>query len=103
VQVNVQVTPLYDVYVPNVFSPNGDGNNDYFQVYGNKDAWEEFSIQIFDRWGEKVYESGDMNFQWDGSYRGEKLPVGVYVYEFNVVYINSHPDKLYTGSITLLR
>ena len=60
-------------------------------------------MQIFDRIGEKVFETTDMNFKWDGNYRGKPLPPGVYVYTLRVVYTDNHTDKLFKGSITLLR
>jgi len=101
--VTITVIPTYEVYIPNAFTPNGDGNDDYFEVFGNKDVWKFFSIEIFDRVGEKVFESNDMNFKWDGSYKGKPLPLGVYVYTVRVVYADNHTDKLFKGGVTLLK
>jgi gliding motility-associated-like protein len=101
--VTVTVIPAYSVYFPNAFTPNGDGVDDFFEVFGNKDVWQFFSIEIFDRLGEKVFESNDMNFKWDGMFKGKPLPVGVYVYEARVVYTDNHTDKLYKGGVTLLK
>ena len=102
-KVVITVTPTYDIFVPNVFTPNGDGKNDMFEVFGNKDAWKYFDIQLFDRWGEKVFESHDMNFGFDGQFKGKQLPVGVYVYQIHLVYLDNYTDKLFKGSVTLLR
>jgi len=99
----VIVNPKYVVYIPNAFTPNGDGSNDYFQVFGNKEAWKQFNVTIFDRLGEKVYESNDMNFKWDGTYRGRLLTPTVLVYLVNIVYLNNHTDELHKGSLTLIR
>lgn len=101
--VNVIVNGKYEVFVPNVFSPNGDGANDYFEVFGNKEAWKQFEVTVFNRWGEKVYESSDMNFKWDGIFKGELQNPGVYVYTVKLVYLNNYTDKMYKGTLTLIR
>ena len=101
--VHVNVIPVYSIFLPNVFTPNGDGKNDYFEVFGDKSAWKQFSIKIFDRIGELVFESSDMNFNWDGTYKGKPLPAGVLVYQAYVVYLDNHANDTYKGSITLLR
>jgi gliding motility-associated-like protein len=54
--------------------------NDYFEVFGNKQAWKQFEVQVFNRIGEKVYESNDMNFKWDGTYKGVLINPTVLVY-----------------------
>ncbi|MFN8300717.1 MAG: PKD domain-containing protein [Chitinophagales bacterium] len=91
------------VFIPNAFTPNGDGTNDYFEVFGNKEAWKQFDVQIFDRIGEKVYESTDMDFKWDGTYKGTRLNPAVFVYLVRVVYLNNVTEKLLKGSVTLMR
>ena len=102
-KVTITVVPAYDIFIPNVFTPNGDGNNDFFEVFGNKKAWKQFEVQVFNRWGEKVYESNDMNFKWDGIFRGKTAPQSVYVYQVHLVYLDNYTDKLYKGSVTLVR
>ncbi|MBP6730735.1 MAG: gliding motility-associated C-terminal domain-containing protein, partial [Chitinophagales bacterium] len=99
----VNVIPKYTVFIPNGFTPNGDGSNDFFEIFGNKEAWKQFEVAVFDRLGEKVYESNDMNFKWDGTYRGKGLNPAVFVYVIKVVYLNNFTDKVYKGSLTLLR
>lgn len=87
-------------YIPNAFSPNGDGYNDVFYVYGK--AVTEVKFSIFDRWGEKVFESNDLNFGWNGVYKDEVMPPGVFVYYAELYFENG--DKVEEkGSITLLR
>jgi gliding motility-associated-like protein len=99
----VSVTPRYDVYIPNVFSPNGDGANDFLTYYGNQAAIKQVQFSVFNRWGEKVFESSGIHFQWDGQYRGNPLPVGVYTYQARFVFVNNYSTPLYSGSVTLLR
>jgi gliding motility-associated-like protein len=86
-----------------VFTPNNDGNNDFFEVFGNKEAWKQFNVEVFNRWGEKVYDSDDMNFKWDGIYKGVAAPPAVYVYVIHITYLDNYTDKIYKGSVTLVR
>ena len=101
--VKITVIPIHDIYIPNAFTPNGDGNNDYFEVFGNKQTWKQFEVQLFNRWGEKVFESNDMNFKWDGIFKGKPSPASVYVYQIHLVYLDNFTDKIYKGSLTLVR
>jgi gliding motility-associated-like protein len=85
------------IYIPNTFTPNGDGVNDIFiaSIYR---PCEIYSITIFNRWGQKVFFSDDAaNFNWDGSFNGEKLAEDVYVY------ILESGNTRQQGSITILR
>ncbi len=71
------------IYVPNIFSPNADGANDYFIIYGGVDVFTIRSFQIYNRWGEKVFEGRDVKPNtidggWDGTFKGKELNPGVY-------------------------
>lgn len=95
-----------NIFVPNTFSPNGDGNNDVFYPRG-KGVYTIKSLRIFNRWGEMVFEksnfqANDTNAGWDGTFKGQKLPSDAYVYSLEIMCDNSTsvPTK---GSITLLR
>lgn len=101
--VRITVIPTYEIFVPNVFTPNGDGANDYFEVFGNKDSWKQFNIMVFNRWGEKVYESNDMNFKWDGTFKGVVLTPAVFVYTVSLVFLDNYVPEIYKGSVTLMR
>lgn len=101
--VRITVIPAYEIFIPNVFTPNGDGANDYFEVFGNKQSWKQFNIMVFNRWGEKVYESNDMNFKWDGVYKGVVLNPSVFVYTVNLVFLDNYVPEIYKGSVTLMR
>jgi gliding motility-associated-like protein len=70
------------IYIPNIFSPNGDGENDFFQVYGSD--WREYRMEIYNRWGGLIFESEDPNINWDGKHykNGEDCPQAVFVYKF---------------------
>jgi gliding motility-associated-like protein len=100
--VSIQVNNETNVFVPNAFTPNNDGVNDQFKMFGDLGNIYFMEVAVFDRWGEKVYESNDPNFEWDGTYRGEPAPTGVYVYVATAVFNNgTHRDM--KGSVTLLR
>ncbi len=99
----VTVIPNYNVFIPNAFTPNGDGENDFWQIFGNMNGIKQFEIMLFNRIGEKVFDSTDLYFKWDGLYRGEKVPPGVYVYHAKFVWLNNHTDNKYTGSLTVIR
>lgn len=75
----VEVIPEMALYVPNTFTPNDDGLNDTFGIAG--EAISEFRIQVFNRWGQLVFESKNANERWDGTYAGQKVPQGVYIYK----------------------
>ena len=102
-KVNVTVIPNYDVYIPNAFTPDGNGVNDVFEMFGNKKALQYLDVKIFNRIGEKVYESNDIDFKWDGTYKGVLQQPGVYVYTINTVFIDGERKEIYKGGITLIR
>ena len=66
------------LHVPNAFSPNGDGTNDVFSIGGQH--INQLHIRIFNRWGQKVFESKDSEFEWKGSFKGRKLKADTYFY-----------------------
>jgi gliding motility-associated-like protein len=101
--VSVDVIEDHTIFPPNAFSPNGDGNNDVFQLFGNLAGIKTFNIMIFDRWGEKVFESNESTFSWDGTYKNELLPPSVCVYVMKAVFLDGRSEKIYKGSITILR
>lgn len=67
------------VYAPNAFSPNGNGQNEEFFVFQNPYV-TDFTIFIYNRWGELVYQSNSIDFRWNGNFNGTPLPVGTYAY-----------------------
>jgi len=90
------------VFIPNSFTPNGDGLNDQFGLAGVTAGVSQMEMQIFNRWGELIFESTDINRRWDGTYRGEPAQVGVYVYK--VKFTNPKQTKWFflDGEIHLL-
>lgn len=95
------VTVYYDgvLYVPNAFTPNGDGVNDIFYAFG-KDI-VEFNMQIFDRWGELMFETEDLHKGWDGTYRGNLVKTETYVWKIKYEDTQGNPGDL-IGTVTLI-
>lgn len=93
-------------FIPNVFSPNDDQVNDVFQIYFNEDT-EVISVtgDIFDRWGNHIFNSIEHPFSWDGKSKGKSLNPGVYIYKLTLVYSNglSIVTESVIGDVTLLR
>jgi gliding motility-associated-like protein len=98
----IEVNTATDVFIPNAFTPNGDGNNDMFQMFGDLSTIAYLDMMVFNRWGEKVFESNNHNFNWDGTYKGETVPQGVFVYTGKIVFINGTSMQL-KGSVTVIR
>jgi gliding motility-associated-like protein len=93
-------------FIPNIFSPNGDGINDVFTVHFNEDS-EVISITgtIYDRWGNMIYSSTDNSFTWNGKRNGDAVNPGVYVYSFNFTLLRNGvvTTEQVTGDVTLIR
>jgi gliding motility-associated-like protein len=89
-----------NIYIPNIFSPNGDGQNDVLYVRGK--GIKSLIFVIYDRWGEKVFETSSQSDGWDGTYKSKKLNTSVFTYYIDVVMQNNEIIKK-KGSITLIR
>jgi gliding motility-associated-like protein len=92
--------PDVGIFVPNTFTPNGDGRNDIVRVYGN--YIKSLNFQIYNQWGEKVFETNDVNGGWNGMYKNKPQPVGVYVYVLRVENTNGEIVNK-RGSINLIK
>ncbi|MGZ3885083.1 MAG: T9SS type B sorting domain-containing protein, partial [Bacteroidia bacterium] len=100
---NVLVGEDFGIYLPNAFTPNGDGLNDNFHAKGF--GVTKFEMQIFDRWGEKVFESTDLKDAWDGTHstKGTKvISEGVYSWRVKVTSVYGKATEL-TGHVTLIK
>ncbi len=91
-----------ELFLPDVFTPNGSGpgENEKLCLYGN--CIRVFSLILYNRWGEKVFESTDLNNCWDGTFKGESAQPGMYAYTLRVEKINGETINK-TGTLTLLR
>ena len=89
-----------DIFIPNSFTPNGDGNNDIFYAYGN--AIGAATMRIYDQWGHVIFISQQVTYGWDGTYRGQAQPNGVYVYIIDIT-LKDGTKMMRKGTVTLLK
>jgi gliding motility-associated-like protein len=105
--VTITVNQSESTFVPNGFTPDGDGNNDVFTIYGSVDTRRIKTLLIFDRWGELMYEAtdfppNDWTNGWDGTFKGQRLNPGVFVYYAEIELVNGE-TVIRKGDVTLLR
>lgn len=100
IEYSVFVKDSMTLYVPNAFTPNGDGINDVFKALGT--LVKTFQLLIFDRWGNLIYESESLGRGWDGFYKGEKVMNGVYVWK---IYATDFYDleHILIGHVSVIR
>ncbi|MCB0682932.1 MAG: gliding motility-associated C-terminal domain-containing protein, partial [Saprospiraceae bacterium] len=104
----IEVNTSIDIFIPNVFSPDFDGANDYFTIFAQEGLIQQIDLlQVYSRWGEKVFENTDFPANslldgWDGTFRGERLDPGVYVFYAEVTLLGGEARTL-EGSVTLVR
>jgi gliding motility-associated-like protein len=89
-----------EIFIPTIFSPNDDGLNDLECVMGG--CVNTMVFAIYNRWGEKVFESNTLDYCWDGTYKGKKVNTGVYVYKLNAV-LNDGTEIEKAGNINVVR
>jgi|688.fasta_scaffold23376_2 gliding motility-associated-like protein len=105
----LQVNAYYRSHIalPSAFSPNGDGLNDVFYVIAGKDVKQVKQFQVFNRWGQKMFEktngkTNDISFGWNGYYNGQLVAQGTYVYQI-VVELSSGELEIHKGNISVIR
>ena len=100
----VEITPDFALYVPNTFTPDGNGINDMFQPMGVGIDEDNYRLDIFDRWGENIFSSNNFRKGWDGTVKGgsKTAEQGVYTYKMMVKDLqgNKHPK---VGHVTVIR
>jgi gliding motility-associated-like protein len=96
--VRVKVIPSDDLVFYSAFTPNGDGNNDFFYI-GNIGKYPDNLFKVYNRYGQVIFTSSGYNNDWDGSYQGNPVPTGTYFY-----ILDTGTDKgQYKGTVTILR
>ena len=97
---HVLVDGTLEYYVPNAFTPNADGMNDDFRVYGS--AIKNVYLEVYDRWGQKLYQGDGIDSGWDGTFQGAIQAPGVYTYYVDITFLNDENVEQ-KGSLTLIR
>lgn len=105
--ITVRVKENTNVFIPNVFSPNGDGRNDYFTIFSDGTVDEILELEIYDRWGERVFlregfTPNDEKLGWDGRMGGQEMQPAVFVYKAKLRYVNN-TEEIVAGDFTLVR
>ncbi|MEM9850164.1 MAG: gliding motility-associated C-terminal domain-containing protein, partial [Bacteroidota bacterium] len=105
-QITVFVIDERSIFIPNVFSPNGDNRNDFFAVYPDSKVAAIRKMQIFDRWGDMVFERNNLTIGredegWNGRINNEPAPSATYVYRVEVEYLGGEVEVL-VGTVSLL-
>lgn len=98
----VRVVPVISVYIPNTFTPNGDGENDVFNFKAYGIVSEEFELFIFDRWGTQLFYTNEMSTGWDGLYKGEVSQQDTYIYKLICKDVFGEMHE-YKGHINILK
>ncbi len=103
----VQVNKNRRVFIPNAFSPNMDGNNDYFFIHGDNDIVAIESLRVFSREGHLVYQDtelmpNDPIRSWDGTFNGQELSTGVYIYVAEIRFVDGLTE-VFKGDVALIR
>ncbi len=107
-EVLIRVNKSIDIFTPNIFSPNNDGQNDFFNVFVNPEILQRVdALLIYDRWGNLVHDGGNnidlANYEgWDGTMNNTDVAAGVYVYYYEAVLINNETVSR-SGDFTLIR
>jgi gliding motility-associated-like protein len=89
-----------EVFIPNSFSPNGDGKNEIFRAYGT--GISAINMKVFNQWGELLYEGNEVSTGWDGKQKGKVQPIGVYFYVMKIK-LTTGTESIRKGSVNLLR
>jgi gliding motility-associated-like protein len=98
----IEIKPSYAIYVPNTFTPNGDNLNDGFKAQGY--GINNYHMWIFDRWGKIVFETKDMNTEWDGTVNGTSEPIKNDVYVWKIQLMDAlQKSHAFTGHVTLIK
>ncbi len=100
--IQIELVECVEVQVPNIFSPNGDGRNDFFLPIGSNKI-QLLQFQVFNRWGQMVYNNDAPATGWDGTFNGEPLPTDVYVFQIRYRNLISDEEVVERGDVTLVR
>ena len=95
------------VFIPNSFSPNGDGFNDQFMIFAGSDVRIIRSFKVFNRWGAALYTANDFSpndtqFGWDGEFQGQIVNSGVYIYFAEIEFVDGRTE-IFRGDLTITR
>lgn len=105
--VTIFVEKRRNFFIPNVFTPNDDGVNDFLQIFGGPEVEQVIDFQIYSRWGALVYQDdsfpvNSLDYGWDGTFKGKNASQDTYIWSAEVLFIDGHKER-FNGDITLVR
>ena len=101
VEDSIKINVIYELFIPNAFSPNSGGLNDVFYAYSHQ--IETFHMDIYNRWGEIIFTSDDIGYGWDGTVNGNNAQIDVYVWKISYIKVHSDRTNERVGTVTLVR
>jgi gliding motility-associated-like protein len=103
---HIKVLPDQPIYIPTAFSPNGDGQNDLFEIHIGATIEKVKNLKIFNRWGQMIFDANatnaDTSISWDGQHRGKSVETGVYIY-FAEILLKNGDTKIQKGDFFLIK
>lgn len=99
----VTIEGFTSIYIPNAFSPNGDGVNEEFFPVVRDVSRENYLFQVFDRWGQIIFSTNSLEAKWDGTFNGVSSQVGVYVWRIKYTEQSNGTNREFNGHFTLMR
>ncbi|MEO6832795.1 MAG: gliding motility-associated C-terminal domain-containing protein, partial [Chitinophagaceae bacterium] len=99
--VKVTIDYTNTMMIPSAFTPNGDGKNDFFKIV-NPSFQRITEFRVFNRWGQEVFSTNDINQGWDGKWKGIDQPIGTYEYLIRLANVDGQAE-VYKGDVTLIR
>ncbi len=98
---SILINVIFPIYIPNAFTPNGDGDNDLFNA--KSEILEKFELLVYNRWGNLIFKTNSLNNSWDGTIDGEPQGQDVYVYKLSYMFRHTKRRKIKVGTVTLIR
>jgi len=102
ITITISVVDEILIYVPNAFTPDGDEINNIWQFYISGISEADYSVEVFNRWGEIIWESSDVNESWDGTYKGRLVQTGVYTWKIQCQALVNDESREYVGHVNVL-
>lgn len=98
---SIKINVIFELWIPNTFTPNNDAKNDRFYAFSH--LIQEFEMDIFDRWGNHIFHSEDINYGWDGTFKGREQQEDVYVWKIRYTKVHSNKVHERIGHVNLIR
>ena len=105
IDTNILIPQKYccDCYFPNAFTPNGDTKNEVFRAITPATDIVKYQLQVYNRWGARVFSTNEVEGSWNGMYKGEPAPIGTYYFQCKLKCLNKEDDVYLKGDIVLIR